>query len=129
MPSLCAAYLRIIMGETSGSMVRIIAMSDLTSVVVYSMFDMSYEGDYMPFPENEELSLSEEEKARWAEKDAMELEAAIKSINQWHFTEDTEWAREMIISLVSGKELYRDLPSKVEDEDDTELDWPPRTMG
>ncbi|KAM0367123.1 hypothetical protein HYE67_005604 [Fusarium culmorum] len=105
MPSLCAAYLRIITAEKRGSMARVIAVSDLTAVVVHSMFDTSYEGDYMPLPEDEDLNLSDEEKARWAEKDAMELEAAIKSINQWHFAEGTEWAKDMIIELVSGKLL------------------------
>ncbi|UZP46398.1 hypothetical protein NXS19_014210 [Fusarium pseudograminearum] len=105
MPSLCAAYLRIITAAERGSMARVIAVSDLTAVVVHSMFDMSYEGDYMPLPEDEDLDLSDEEKVRWAEKDAMELEAAIKSINQWHFAEGTEWARDMIIELVSGKLL------------------------
>lgn len=72
---------------------------------VHSIFDTSYEGDYMPLPEDEDLTLSDEEKARWAERDAMELEAAIKSINQWHFAEGTEWAKDMMIELVSGKLL------------------------
>ncbi|KAF5242910.1 hypothetical protein FAUST_3077 [Fusarium austroamericanum] len=97
MPSLCAAYLRIITAAERGSIARAITVSDLTAVVVHSMFDSSYEGDYMPLPEDEDLDLSDEEKARWAKKDAMELEAAIKSINQWYFSEGTEWAKDMII--------------------------------
>lgn len=44
LPSFCAAYLRIIMQEEAGSMVRVMEIADLSSVIAYSMFDMTYEG-------------------------------------------------------------------------------------
>ncbi|CCT75793.1 uncharacterized protein FFB20_00885 [Fusarium fujikuroi] len=109
-PAFCAAYLRIIMQEHAGSTVRLMANADLASVIGYSMFDMSYEGDYMPTPEDLE-HLDAAEKERMAEKDALEMENALSSIKQWQFTEETEWARDMMLQLVSGKLSYDDLPA------------------
>ncbi|KAF5560219.1 hypothetical protein FNAPI_4387 [Fusarium napiforme] len=97
-PAFCAAYLRIIMRENAGSTVRSIAKADLASVIGYSMFDMSYEGDYMPTPEDLE-HLDAAEKKKMAEKDALEMENALSSIKQWKFTEETEWARGMMLQL------------------------------
>ncbi|RBA18134.1 hypothetical protein FPRO05_11150 [Fusarium proliferatum] len=109
-PAFCAAYLRIIMQEHAGSTVRLMANADLASVIGYSMFDMSYEGDYMPTPEDLE-HLDAAEKERMAEKDALEMRNALSSIKQWQFTEETEWARDMMLQLVSGKLSYDDLPT------------------
>ncbi|CVL03827.1 uncharacterized protein FMAN_14975 [Fusarium mangiferae] len=109
-PAFCAAYLRIIMQEHAGTTVRLMANADLASVIGYSMFDMTYEGDYMPTPEDLE-HLDAAEKERMAEKDALEMENALSSIKQWQFTEETEWARDMMLELVSGKLSYDDLPA------------------
>lgn len=110
-PAFCAAYLRIIMQEHTGSTVRLMANADLASVIGYSMFDMSYEGDYMPTPEDLE-HLDAAEKERMAEKDALEMRNALSSIKQWQFTEETEWARDTMLQLVSGEVSYDDLPRK-----------------
>jgi hypothetical protein len=110
-PAFCAAYLRIIMRENAGSTVRSIAKADLASVIGYSMFDMSYEGDYIPTPEDLE-HLDAVEKKKMAENDALEMENALSSIRQWQFMEETEWARDMMLQLVSGKLPYDDLPAK-----------------
>ncbi|KAF5558907.1 hypothetical protein FPHYL_7248 [Fusarium phyllophilum] len=111
MPALCAAYLRILTQEETGIMVRAMGNADLSGIVAYSMFDMSYEGDYMPTPEDLE-HLDAAEKERMAEKDALEMENALCSIKQWKFTEETEWARDMMLQLVSGKLSYDDLPRR-----------------
>ncbi|KAF4445764.1 hypothetical protein F53441_10513 [Fusarium austroafricanum] len=111
----CAAYLRIIMQEEAGSMARVTAIADLSGVLVYSMFDMSYEGSYMLTPEDEDL-LDEGERERMAEKDALEMENALSSIQKWEFTEQNEWARDVILKLVSGKLMYADLPVKGKEE-------------
>ncbi|KAF5602204.1 uncharacterized protein FSUBG_7879 [Fusarium subglutinans] len=108
MPAICAAYLRILMRPDIQTMVRAMANADLSGIVAYSMFDMSYEGDYMPTPEDLE-HLDAAEKERMAEKDALEMENALCSIKQWQFTEETEWARDMMLQLVSGKLSYDDL--------------------
>ncbi|PNP84046.1 hypothetical protein FNYG_02734 [Fusarium nygamai] len=110
-PAFCAAYLRIIMQEEAGSTVRLMANADLASVIGYSMFDMSYEGNYMPTPEDLE-HLDAAEKEKMAEKDALEMENALSSIKQWQFTEETEWARDMMLRLVSGELSYDDLPTR-----------------
>ncbi|KAF5642518.1 uncharacterized protein FTJAE_3675 [Fusarium tjaetaba] len=110
-PAFCAAYLRIIMRENAGSTVRSIAKADLASVIGYSMFDMSYEGDYMPTPEDLE-HLDAAEKEKMAENDALEMANALSSIKQWEFTEEAEWARDMMLQLVSGKLSYDDLPTR-----------------
>ncbi|KAG5812433.1 hypothetical protein H9Q74_010738 [Fusarium xylarioides] len=110
-PAFCAAYLRIIMQDHVGSTVRLMANADLASVIGYSMFDMSYEGDYMLTPEDLE-HLDDAEKEKMAEKDALEMENALSSIKQWEFTKETEWARDMILQLVSGKLSYYDLPTR-----------------
>ncbi|KAF5693588.1 hypothetical protein FDENT_1820 [Fusarium denticulatum] len=110
-PALCAAYLSILMRAETETMVRAMANADLSGVIAYSMFDMSYEGDYMPTPEDLE-HLDAAEKERMAEKDALEMENALRSIKQWQFTEETEWARDMMLQLVSGKLSYDDLPTR-----------------
>ncbi|KAG4262885.1 hypothetical protein FPRO03_10248 [Fusarium proliferatum] len=97
-PAFCAAYLRIIMQEHAGTTVRLMANADLASVIGYSMFDMTYEGDYMPTPEDLE-HLDAAKKERMAEKDALEMENALSSIKQWQFTEETEWARDMMLDM------------------------------
>ncbi|KAF5987896.1 hypothetical protein FCOIX_788 [Fusarium coicis] len=63
--------------------------ADLASVIGYSMFDMSYEGGYMPTPEDLE-HLDAAEKKKMAEKDALEMENALSSIRQWQFMEETD---------------------------------------
>lgn len=47
LPSVCAAYLRILVGEARSSRAHHIATADLAAVIGYSMFDMSYEGDLL----------------------------------------------------------------------------------
>ncbi|KAF4428241.1 hypothetical protein FACUT_9498 [Fusarium acutatum] len=110
-PAFCAAYLRIIMQEHAGSTVRLMANADLASVIGYSMFDMSYEGDYIPTPEGLE-HLDAGERQKMAEKDDLEMENALSSIKQWQFTDETEWARDMMLQLVSGKLSYDDLRTR-----------------
>ncbi|RBR00456.1 hypothetical protein FVER53590_30326 [Fusarium verticillioides] len=110
-PAFCAAYLRILMQGDVGSTIRFMAKADLASVLGYSMFDMSYEGDYMLTPEDLE-DLDAAEKKKMAEKDALEMENALSSITRWQFTEETEWARQMVLNLVSGKLSYDDLRTK-----------------
>jgi hypothetical protein len=107
MPALCAAYLRIIMRkEEVDNMARKIALADLAAVVCYSMFDTSYEGSYMLAPGDEGY---DEDIAATAEKDALEMREALQSIQEWAFTEETEWARDKMLQLVSGKLDYYDL--------------------
>lgn len=91
------------------------AISDLSGVIAYSMFDMSYEGSYMPTPEDEFDAVGNRiDREAQAEKDALEMENALKSIQNWHFTQETEWARDMMLGLVSRRLRYELLPSNEE---------------
>ncbi|KAI6772958.1 hypothetical protein HG530_003916 [Fusarium avenaceum] len=102
-PAFCAAYLRIIMREKPGGKIYFMATADLLGVITYSMFDMSYEGSYMLKPGDDDYVVDEE-------KDALEMENAIKTIKAWNFSEDTEWARDIMLQLVSGTLPYESLP-------------------
>lgn len=97
-------------------MVRVMAIADLSSVIAYSMFDMTYEGSYMSCPEDDMDEagdiLTDGEKEKRAEKEALEMENALNSIREWHLTPDTEWARDVLIRLVSGALQYELLPCK-----------------
>jgi hypothetical protein len=70
-------------------------------LIGYGLFDMSYEGDYMEFPANEE-PLSDQE--------ILEIESAVAEMNKWAFRSDEEWIREILIQIVTGKKSYDDLP-------------------
>ncbi|GKT46279.1 uncharacterized protein ColSpa_06460 [Colletotrichum spaethianum] len=118
LPAFCAAYLRIIIQESSGSRALVKAIADLSSVIAYNMFDMSYSGDYMINPEDdmydEAIPLPEggEKGIAKAEKDALEIKIALGRIQEWSFKKDDEWTRDILLRLVSGKLRYEDLPSK-----------------
>jgi hypothetical protein len=91
------------MQEGPESRTQFIATADPSGVVTYSMFDMSYEGSYMPVPGDEDY---EEDEGN----DALELEKAIETIKGWNFTEGTEWARDIMLQLISGTLPYESLP-------------------
>jgi hypothetical protein len=121
LPVFCTASLRIIMQEDHQSYARAMAIADLTNVVAYSMFDMSYEGNYMKFPEDEfdengEISQEDRQKNIEAakEKDTLEMQNALETMRGWKLTRESEWAREMMMDLVSGKREYRRLPCQDE---------------
>jgi hypothetical protein len=48
------------MQEDRESRIRPIATADLSAVIGYSMFDMSYEGSYMPIPGDDDYEEDEE---------------------------------------------------------------------
>ncbi|KAH0428506.1 hypothetical protein CcaCcLH18_08968 [Colletotrichum camelliae] len=115
--SCCAAYLRIIMQESKNSRVRDIASADLSGIIAYGMFDMTYEGSYMKTSEDDpdednDKSVDFLDEAAWKEKDALEMRDALCKIRGWHFKMKDEWLRDMLIRLVSGNLRYEALPSR-----------------
>lgn len=102
LPATCAAYLGIITREKRGSPIRSQLVEGLSSALGYSFIDMSYEGDYMEIPLDDELS----------EKEILEIENAEKEINGWVLRDDQEWMRQTFIQLLTGKKDYYDLPSQ-----------------
>jgi hypothetical protein len=62
---------------------------------------MSYEGDYMEFPSNDQPETKEE---------TLEREMAIEEINRWSWRDNELWIRDALATIVSGKARYEDLP-------------------
>ncbi|KAF6809916.1 hypothetical protein CSOJ01_06625, partial [Colletotrichum sojae] len=98
------------------SRVRLIAEGDLANIIAYSMFDLSYEGNYM---DDEAVGIWEDDedeavlakRAEKAKKAALEMEDALNNIRGWHFRTNEKWTRDTLIQLVFGKIDYEKLPS------------------
>lgn len=101
LPIACTALVRIAAREKRGSPLHEGVIERLSSIIGYSLFDMSYEGDYMEFPPNDQ-PLSDQE--------TLEIQNAVVEMNKWVFREDEEWIREILVQIVSGKKDYVDLP-------------------
>ena len=101
LPAACAAFVHIAIRERHGSRLRTGLIEGLGSVITYSLFDMSYEGQYMELPPNDQ-SLSD--------KEILEIENAVGEMNRWVLRNDQEWIRETLIQIVTGKKPYHDLP-------------------
>lgn len=103
LPAACAALVRIVARERRGSLHRTDIIEGLCSVITYGLFDMSYDGDYMDIPPNEQ-PLSDEEK--------LEINNAVEEMRRWTFRTDEEWMRELLIQIVTGSKTYDDLPCR-----------------
>ncbi|KPM36287.1 hypothetical protein AK830_g10287 [Neonectria ditissima] len=97
----CTAFLRLAAREKRGSFARTNIIDGLASVIAYAFFNMSYEGDYMEFPEDAEPLSGRE---------LSELDNAVREIQSWEFRPDEEWMKKAMIEVVSGKARYEDLP-------------------
>lgn len=102
-PVACAAFLRIATRERRGARLRESMLGELSGVIAYGLFDMSYEGDYMEFPANGEPL---------TDKEVLEMENAVREIKSWVFRDDDEWMSEALIQIVQGKARYHDLPHR-----------------
>jgi hypothetical protein len=87
--------------ERRGSLLRRSLLGDLCHVLTYSLFDMSYEGDYMEFPPDDQPETEEE---------ALERGMAIDEINRWNWRDNELWIRDALTAIISGKAKYGDLP-------------------
>ncbi|KAK3375737.1 hypothetical protein B0T24DRAFT_616958 [Lasiosphaeria ovina] len=101
LPAACAAFARIAAREKRTSPVRNGVIEQLSSVIGYSLFDMSYEGDYMEDLPNDQ-PLSEDEK--------LEIERAVKEIKSWKLRKDEEWIKDILVDIYTGKKTFSDLP-------------------
>ncbi|POR33379.1 Uncharacterized protein TPAR_06427 [Tolypocladium paradoxum] len=100
-PVACAAFLRLAARERRGSLLRTSILGELANVVGYRRFDMSYEGDYMEFPADDQPL---------SDKEVFEMENAVREIRSWVLRGDDEWMREALIQVVVGQASYDDLP-------------------
>lgn len=101
LPAACAAFARIAAREKRTSRLRGAIIEQLSSVIGESLFDMSYEGDYMEIVPNDQ-PLSEDEK--------LEIANAVKEIKSWPFREDEEWIKDILVDIYTGKQTYWDFP-------------------
>lgn len=63
---------------------------------------MSYEGDYMEFPPDDQPL---------SEKEVAEMEHAVREIRSWVLNSDEEWMTEALVDVVvTGKACYHNLP-------------------
>ncbi|OCK80319.1 hypothetical protein K432DRAFT_297905 [Lepidopterella palustris CBS 459.81] len=81
LPAACTAFVYIAARERRGSLLRSSLIEGLSSVISYNLFDVSYEGDYMEFPLNDEPLLY---------KKISEIENTMAEINCWVFMNGKE---------------------------------------
>ncbi|KAK0713198.1 hypothetical protein B0T26DRAFT_716747 [Lasiosphaeria miniovina] len=101
LPAACAAFARIAAREKRTSRVHRGILEQLSSVIGESLFDMSYEGDYMEILANDQ-PLSEGEN--------LEIEQAVKVIKSWPFREDEEWIKDILVDIYTSKKTFLDFP-------------------
>jgi hypothetical protein len=87
--------------EHRGSFLRQKLISDLSNVLAYGLFDMSYEGDYMEFKADDEPE---------TEAEKLERERAVDEIRRWSWRDDEIWIGDALVAMVAGKARYQDLP-------------------
>ena len=90
----CATFVRMAAREHQGSSLRRILISDLTKVLIYGLFDMSYEGDYMEFKANDEPETKAEQ---------LERERAVDEIKRWGWRDDECWIGNALVAIVAGQ--------------------------
>jgi len=87
--------------EHRGSFLRQKLISDLSNVLAYGLFDMTYEGDYMEFKADDEPE---------TEAEKLERERAVDEIRRWSWRDDEIWIGDALVTIVAGKARYQDLP-------------------
>lgn len=95
----CAAFVRILSAEPKDWPGRWRILSDLTAIIGYNFFDMTYEGHY-----------AEYEKV--TEKDVEEMQAAVSAINSWEYPARDYWIKDAILKAMTGEIGYPELPSR-----------------
>jgi hypothetical protein len=99
--TVCATFVRMAAREHRGSFLRQKLISDLSNVLAYGLFDMSYEGDYMEFKADDEPE---------TEAEKLERERAVDEIRRWGWRDDEIWIGDALVAMVAGKARYQDLP-------------------
>jgi hypothetical protein len=97
----CAAFVRMAAREQRGSYLREKLISDLSKVLTYGLFDMTYEGDCMELKADDEPD---------TEAERLEREGAVDEIKRWSWRDDELWIGDALVAIVSGRAKYEDLP-------------------
>jgi hypothetical protein len=87
--------------ERRESQLRFHPIADLCNVLVYNLFHMSYDGDYMEFPPDDQPL---------TEKEISETMKAVGEIRGWILRKYDEWIKDALVKIVSGEARYVDLP-------------------
>ncbi|KAI9750742.1 MAG: hypothetical protein M1815_001600 [Lichina confinis] len=74
---------------------------DLATILYHSLFDTSYEGDYMELKGNEPLTEEEQE----------EMTGALVKFRSWHFRDEEFWIADALEAILAGRGYYKHLPS------------------
>ena len=99
--SICASLVRLHGQTWHGSAMATTIHCDLATVLYHSLFDTSYEGDYMELKGNEPLTEEEQE----------DITAALEKFRSWHFRDEELWIPDALEAIVAGRGYYDYLPS------------------
>ena len=102
----CATLVRMAAREPRGNSLRRKLITDLSIILTYGLFDMSYEGDYMEFKPDDEPE---------TEAEQLEMERAVDEIRQWSWRDEESWIGDLLVAIVAGKAKYEDLPYSTKD--------------
>lgn len=106
LPAACAALARIAartQGPTasrthdSSMSLQFQLVDHISGIVTYSLFDMSYEGDYMVHLPNS-VPLSDAE--------VREIEQAVATVQGWKLREEDQWVKDTLVDIFRGKKDY-----------------------
>ncbi|KAF2395891.1 hypothetical protein EJ06DRAFT_484483 [Trichodelitschia bisporula] len=99
----CTALARMAAREDRRSRLRGKFTESLGSVMVETLFDTSYEGDYAVTLPNEVLL---------SEKEVAEIENAIKTVKGWTFRSGEEWIGRYICQAIRNEREWNQLPAR-----------------
>ncbi|KAK0753171.1 hypothetical protein B0T18DRAFT_8060 [Schizothecium vesticola] len=97
----CAALARIAARQECSHGLRRIVLEQISGIVTYTPFDMSYEGDYMDIPPKSQ-PLSDAE--------VLEIEQAVAVVQGWKMREGEQWITDTLVDIFRGKKYYSKFP-------------------
>ncbi|KAK2590065.1 hypothetical protein QQS21_012253 [Conoideocrella luteorostrata] len=97
----CIALVRLVVRESRNMKIRNRMIADISGLIAYRFCDMTYDGDYETFPDDDEPL---------SEKEIMEINNAVQSVKGWDVKSEDEWIKRELMSIIAGKSRYEDLP-------------------
>lgn len=97
LPAACAALARIAARPECSMCLQFQLLDHISGIVTYSLFDMSYEGNYMEILPNS-VSLSDAE--------VLEIEQAIATVQGWKLRQEDQWVKDTLVDIFRRKKDY-----------------------
>lgn len=72
-------------------------LDHISGIVTYSLFDMSYEGNYMEILPNS-VPMSDAE--------VLEIEQAVATVQGWKLRQEDQWVKDTLVDIFRGKKDY-----------------------